>query len=359
MTYKLTRKEQDITINRVRFSKEDVVSDSFKDHFLDEFGDEIAFFLQEWFNDHDTISLQTSGSTGTPKVIVAQKKAMIHSAWMTCEALSLSSKTNALLCLPVSAIAGKMMLVRALVSGMNIDYVSPSGNPLRSLDSAPDFVAMVPLQVFNSLQSMEETKILQEIENLIIGGGFVDNSIVGAIRNYPNNIYVTYGMTETLSHVALRKLTNTDNIEYYTPFSSVELSLSSDRCLQIKAPYLLDSLLITNDIAEIREDGTFKILGRKDNTINSGGVKIQIEVVEQKLAPYIDGDFAITSIPNIKFGELVVLLYTLPFDDHIAFADLTYYQIPKYLFLVSDIPFTRTGKIDRAKCKELAFLSKK
>ena len=352
--YIMNRGEQTITIQKKKYTSYEILKDNFPDEFVDSFGREIAVFLQEWFGKEETVQLQTSGSTGIPKIITARKSAMIHSAWMTCNALNLSNHTNALLCLPVTAIAGKMMLVRALVSGMNIDYVAPSGNPLRNLDTTPDFVAMVPLQVYNSLQSPEETKILQHIKELIIGGGFVDDAIVNSVKDFTNHIYVTYGMTETLSHIALRRLTGEGTSAYYVPFSTVDLSLSSDGCLQIDTSYLLDNILITNDIAEIIEDGSFRILGRKDNTVNSGGVKIQIETLEQLLSAYIEGDFAITSAPDAKFGEVVVLLHTLPFDATLAFAHLSLYQIPKQTYLVSFIPLTRTDKIDRAKCKKMA-----
>lgn len=352
--YKTKIEQQQITLHGVVYDRMEILKSTFRDKFPDEFGKEIVSFLQIWFDDEETLELQTSGSTGVPKIIQVQKRAMIHSAWMTCEALSLSSETTALLCLPISAIAGKMMIVRALVSGMNLDYVVPSGHPLEKMHLAPDFVAMVPLQVYNSLQVESDKNLLREIKKLIIGGGFVDDTIVSNIKDFPHDIYVTYGMTETLSHIALRKLTGKDCSDFYYPFSSIKLSSTSEGCLQIVASHLFDNILITNDIVEFKEDGSFKILGRKDNVINTGGVKIQIEQVEQALLPHIQGDFAITSIADSKFGEIVVLLFTQSFNSEIAFSSLSPYQIPKHCYLVSSIPITRTGKIDRVGCKEMA-----
>ena len=143
---------------------------------------------------------------------------------------------------------------------------------------------------------------------LIIGGGAIDAALEQEIRQMPNTVYSTYGMTETLSHVALRRLNGPEASPYYHPFPSVTLSLSPDNTLVIDAPLVCDERLVTNDVARLLPDGSFAIIGRKDNIINSGGIKIQIEEVEERLRPYLDLPYAITAAPDPRLGEAVVLL---------------------------------------------------
>ena len=331
----------------------------------------LYLFLKDWFSPNETISLQTSGSTGKPKEIIARKKQMLQSAAMTCRFFNLKKKDKALLCLSTDYIAGKMMVVRAIYSEMNLYPVEVSGHPL--LDSATtfdseaisfDFAAMIPLQVYNSLSTATEKNRLSLIKNIIVGGGSIDSDLEEAIKELPNSIYSTYGMTETLSHIGLRRISGKDTSFYYKPLGGVNLKLSVDQTLIINAPHLADDVIITNDIAEIKSDGSFRILGRIDNIINTGGIKVQIEEVEQQLLPYLKSNFAITSVPHPKLGEAVVLLIE-PFSqqnniDEIikeAFNTIPVYHQPKCFFTVSAIPMTDSGKKDRKTIKELALRS--
>lgn len=346
--------EQEIVLNGISYTKQDILSG--KRGETDTFSLDIYRFLDEWFNDSEFVLLNTSGSTGIPKIIEARKTAMMHSARMTCEALNLSCKDMALLCLPISGIAGKMMIVRSLISGMKLSYVKPSGNPLEHLEFIPNFVAMVPLQIYNTLHDPIQTDCLKQIREVIIGGGFVDDFIIQSVQGFPNNIYITYGMTETLSHIALKKLTGLDRTDHYTPFSTVDISKSDNGCLKIKALNITDNELLTNDIVDIYPDGTFKILGRIDNVVNTGGMKIQIEEVERKLKPYLNCDYAISSAPDAKFGEIVILLLVgsvKELNEEQVFANLSAFEKPKQIIQLEQIPLTQTGKIDRAQCKVL------
>lgn len=241
---------------------------------------------------------------------------------------------------------------------------------------------MIPCQVYNTLRVPEERKRLEQTDILIIGGGAIDAALEQEIRQMPNTVYSTYGMTETLSHVALRRLNGPEASPYYHPFSSVTLSLSPDNTLVIDAPLVCDERLVTNDVARLLPDGSFAIIGRKDNIINSGGIKIQIEEVEERLRPYIMGDFAITSVPDEKLGEAVTLLTEvtnatgslLPTQPEACcqgnrkpavkrtdsllsrelMGCLPKYQRPRFVLKVEAIPKTGSGKIDRAACRELA-----
>lgn len=315
---------------------------------------DLACFLDEWHNKSPFIKVRTSGSTGIPKEITVRKTQMDQSARITSSFLGLKKNDKALLCLPVSYIAGKMMVVRALIAGLDLHILKPDGHPLAGLNQHIDFVAMTPMQVYNSLQVPEEAKKLKEIRIVIIGGGFIDKEIEEALSEFPNNIYSTYGMTETLSHIALRKLNSKETSGYYVPFPSVKLSVSKEGTLVIDAPLVCDNILYTNDIVELLPDGRFKILGRKDNVINSGGIKIQTEILEEKISSFLKSGFAITSVPDNKFGEAIVLLSEDEIDTETFNEYLPKQEIPKYILKVDKIPLTVSNKIDRAKCKTLA-----
>lgn len=315
-------------------------------------------FLNEWFNDSPTVTVHTSGSTGTPKKMFVDKDKTVQSALSTCNFLNLKPGDKALLCLPLQYIAGKMMVVRAIVAGLDLYLANPSGHPLGEIDSDIDFCAMIPMQVFNSLTNQAEREKLLAIKTLIIGGGAIDDLLADELKELPNKVYSTYGMTETLSHIALRKLNGIDIDENYRLLPSVEISLSKDSTLVIDAPWAIQNSLVTNDIAKINMDGTFSILGRLDNVINSGGVKLQIEEIEKRLKPFIHIPFAITSCPHPKWGEEVVLLLETELDDIKSFnqiiQELPKYWQPHHIVTTNKLPLTGNNKIDRKSCKEIA-----
>ena len=330
-------------------------------------------FLSEWNNDSPLLRVHTSGSTGKPKPIWVEKQRMLNSARITCDFLGLQKHDTALLCMPLDYIAGKMVVVRTLERGMQLLSVKPSGHPLSSESlqqlENPErpitFAAMVPLQVYNSLQIPEERKRLMQIKHLIIGGGAIDEKLSEELKNFPNAVWSTYGMTETLSHIALRRLNGLQATEWYTPFDGIEVCLNHEKCLTIHAPAVCNQTLVTNDIAELQTFKTdeneafvrFRIIGRKDNVIDSGGVKIQIEELERTLKPHLSGDFAITSITDEKFGEAVVLLTTLTditIVDTICKKILPKFWQPRHIFHTDNIPQTETGKPARVNIKQLA-----
>lgn len=348
-----------ITIEGVRYHQEE---------FLDEalplfaaqspFHRQLAFFLKEWYSPSPLLILYTSGSTGKPKKITVHKEQMLQSAAITCDFLGLKEGSTALLCLPLEYIAGKMMVVRSLYAGLNLVIAEPSGHPLANISEQVDFTAMVPLQVYNSLQREEEKKRLTRIGRLIVGGGAIDPQLEEALNDFPNAIYSTYGMTETVSHIALRRINGAEANNYYTPLQDVGVTLSEEGTLVIVAPRVATGPVITNDIAEIRADSTFRILGRKDNVINTGGIKVQIEEMEESLRPYVKENFAITSLPHPKLGEAIVLIIEAA-TDYAAIQEavkkvLPHYQQPRHILTVEAVPQTGSGKTDRVATKKLA-----
>lgn len=320
--------------------------------------EDLQAFLAEWHDPSPFLEVQTSGSTGTPKRMRVRKDRMLNSARLTCDYLGLKKGDKALLCMPLRYIAGKMMVVRSLYAGLDLEVREPSGHPLADWGDTPlRFAAMIPLQVYNTLRVPEERAILQQIRHLIIGGGPIDSQLNAALKDFPHAVWSTYGMTETLSHIALRRLNGPEASDWYTPFESIQIRLSKENTLVIYAPEICEKELVTNDIAEINGQNQFRILGRKDNTINTGGVKVQIEQVEAALKEHLSVPFLITSAPDEKFGEIIVLLAEgqLPDDiEQTCTHQLPPYWRPKRFVPVFKLPLTETGKPDRAIAKLLA-----
>ena len=333
-------------------------------------------FLQEWNSPSETLLVHTSGSTGKPKPMWVEKQRMLNSAHITCDFLGLRPGDSALLCMSLDYIAGKMMVVRSIERKLRLFSVKPSGHPLsdesltKMVEMDFDFVAMVPMQVYNTLQVPQERERLSRIKHLIIGGGAIDDALAEELRSLPGAVWSTYGMTETLSHIALRRLNGEEASEGYQPFDSVGVSLNSDGCLVIDAPLVCSEPLVTNDIAEIKQQETsshssdassslktssphvlFRIKGRKDNVICSGGIKIQIEEVENLLRQHLDAPFLLAKKKDEKFGEIAVLVTEsgdLEGVEAICRQVLPKYWVPRQYLHFDQLPMTETGKPKRA-----------
>jgi O-succinylbenzoic acid--CoA ligase len=306
------------------------------------FEKEIANFLLDWLNSESFILVQTSGSTGKPKQIVLQKSAMIASAKATGLFFNLQPKKTALLCLSANYIAGKMMLVRAITLGLHLDTIDPTSNPLSS--KKYNFIAMVPMQVEKSLAK------LNLVDKLLIGGTKVSYSLSESILKTNCNAFESYGMTETISHIAIKKIGELS----FTVLPNVTISMDDRNCLVIEASELFKEKVITNDIVEIVNATQFILKGRIDNVLNSGGIKIFPEEVEEKLAKYISAPFFIGSKPDEILGEKVILVIeATPFSiDNSVFSELSKYQIPKQILFVEAFDRTETQKINRKKTLE-------
>ena len=331
----------------------------------------LAVFLEEWRNGNPTLKVKTSGSTGTPKILEVNKENMKASARMTCSFLGLHAGDSALLCMPLEYIAGKMVVVRAEECGLEIRPVAPCGHPFAFLEEAPAFAALVPMQVYNTLQIPRERALLEQVRQLIIGGGAVDDEMERILKNFPHAVWSTYGMTETLSHIALRRLNGPEASDWYTPLPGIQVSRSVGGTLVIHAPAICKNILETNDVVELLPDNRFRIKGRRDNIINSGGIKIQIEEVENTLKKHLPFKFQITAAPDARFGEILVMLYENGRSDkdnrhpdgfqegnnaleEICRRFLPPYHIPKKYIRVNALPLTETGKPDRAAARKMA-----
>ena len=258
-------------------------------------------FLLDWIDKETTVQVKTSGSTGIPKTIVLEKQHMVNSALATGKFFDLKAGDTALLCLSGAYIAGKMMLVRAMVLGLDLDWVEPTTTPLFSTNKSYGFCAMVPMQLQASLSQ------LHRIKKLIVGGAALSKKLNEAVQNATTKIYETYGMTETITHIALRKV-NHGPIDYFKVLPNVKVDKDENDCLVINAPDLNASPIVTNDIVDLISDGEFKWLGRYDNVINSGGVKLIPEQIELKLASSIKGRFFVAGILDEQLGQKVILV---------------------------------------------------
>ena len=313
-------------------------------------------FLAQWWNDTPTMPLHTSGSTGRPRLLHATKEAMAASAAATCRAFDLQPGSTALLCLPLRYIAGQMMVVRALVGGLNLIVTEPGSAPLARLNQSIDFAPMVPMQIATTLAQPGGRERLARVRTLLLGGGFVDAALEQQLQELPTRVYTSYGMTETLSHIALRATNGPERSELYTPLPGVCVSLSTAGTLQISVPYLGINTLTTNDLAEIAPDGRFRSLGRVDAVINSGGVKIQAEDIERALYNQTGLQVVALPLPHPALGQCVALLWEGEALQESALraacATLPRSHQPKHLQHVI-LPRTESGKIARARAAAL------
>ncbi|GAA4947600.1 AMP-binding protein [Algibacter agarivorans] len=309
---------------------------------------ELGNFLLDWLDDKDYVIAKTSGSTGKPKKIKIKKQAMVNSAIATGDFFNLYPGSKVLHCLPSNFIAGKMMIVRAIVLGLELDMVGPTGLPQIDYEKDYEFCAFTPLQLKNF------AKYLKCIKTVIVGGGRVSKPIIDSIKDKKPVVYETYGMTETVSHIAVKKLNNfsdSENIEtsYFKAFPDVSVSQDDRGCLVVNAPHLSDEIIITNDVVEIHSQNEFQWLGRSDNVINSGGIKFFPEVIEKKLRCKIDEEFFIASKLDDALGEKLILVLESKENnlDASIFDCLDKYEKPKEIIAIPNFKLTASGKIHR------------
>ncbi|WP_349523675.1 AMP-binding protein [Muricauda sp. NFXS6] len=308
----------------------------------------IGRFLSDWVSDAPTLAVQTSGSTGEPKTILLKKEQMINSAKATGEYFDLKPKQKALLCLPSTGIAGKMMLVRAMVLGLHLDYVEPSSKPLPN-NKSYDFVAMVPLQVENSLDQ------LVNVKKLIIGGAPIASNLRVELKKQSVEAYETYGMTETITHIAVKRIAE-ESSNSFEVLPNISIAQDERGCLVIDAPRISDEKIITNDLVELISETQFTWLGRYDSIINSGGIKLVPETIEEKLSSIIKSRFFVAGIPDETLGQKLVLVVEADSDEAQDLRrsiknieTLSKYEVPKEVYFVKAFSETVTKKINRQK----------
>ena len=300
----------------------------------------IGNFLLDWFDDKDYVEMRTSGTTGAPKIIRLKKHHMVNSAVATGDFFDVGPHTRALHCLPAQYVAGKMMLVRAMILGWELDIVPPVAEPLTKTPKNYQFAAMVPLQAERSFEA------LRRVKKVILGGGKVSPALSVRLQTLPVEIWETYAMTETVTHIAAKPLGEVA----FTTLPGVSVTTDARGCLVINAPEVSDTTVVTNDLASLHDAHHFVWLGRFDNVINSGGVKLYPEQIEEKLSLFIKRRFFVYGLPDDTLGERMVLViegepFELKEDCYMA---LDKYEKPKEVLFVPAFAETGTGKIQRA-----------
>jgi o-succinylbenzoate---CoA ligase len=327
-------------------------------------------FLTAWRSGQTDFVLHTSGSTGTPKPIRLTRSQMEASARLTGQTFGLYPGDRALVCLNTAYIAGVMMLVRGEVLGLDLTIVDPSANPLGTFDPATtrfDFAAFVPLQ----LQTMLGTSaaeahalpILNGMKAILVGGAVVSPPLETALQAIEAPVYSTYGMTETVSHVAIRRLNGPARTNYFTVLPGVQVGTDERGCLHITAAATNHERVQTNDVVDLlgtSSPAQFRLLGRADTIINTGGVKVQPEAVERVIGTYLatlgtSPRLFVTGLPDGRLGQRVVAVcegLALTSAQWAAVQQAVSqqvgpYAVPKEWQVVVRFAETATGKVDR------------
>lgn len=312
----------------------------------------IYSFILDWLDDKEYIEQKSSGTTGKPKLLKIPKESMILSAKNTCDFFDIRFGQTALLCLPVEYIAGKMMIVRAIVGGLNLLYTEPTSLPDITGFGTIDFCAMVPLQAYNSLNSVET---LRRIKKLIVGGAEIRDELEVMLRDLTIEVYATYGMAETCSHVATRRISGTAYERFYNAIPGVKFSADDRSCLIINAKFL-NHEVVTNDVIDLVDEKSFRWIGRYDNLINSGGIKIVPEEIETIVSKATGLDCAIMGVPDKQLGQKVILILekggsetTEEEIQTILETELPKRFQPKEIFFIEELPRNHAFKVDRNK----------
>ena len=319
-------------------------------------------FCRAWIGDQEHFSLSTSGSTGAPKTITFRREQMEESARLTAAALDLKPEYHALLCLDPRYIAGQMMLVRSFVTGMNVIAVEPSANPFDSIQSdiKIDFAAIVPYQLQTILDSATGKNNLNKLKAVLVGGAAISAKVKALLHPLHCLVYSTYGMTETLSHVALQVLNGSSPQDYFQVLPGITIGTDARRCLTISAGYLGEDDIITNDLVELLGPGQFNWLGRLDRVINSGGVKVIPEKIEKACEEIIEelglaNRCFVAGLPDDRLGTRVVLVVEgQPFSESMQRDLYTRmekvlgkYEVPKEMRFIPRFAETSSQKVDR------------
>jgi len=316
---------------------------------LPEWKSKVFLFIINWVNDDDFILQKTSGSTGEPKEIQLKKSAMVASAQKTIDFFNLQPGNTAWLCLPIEYIAGKMMVVRALVGNLNLIVSEPTGTP-EIPDRHIDFAAMVPLQIQNLIERKANFSTLKK---LILGGAAVDFVLEQKIQNISTEVFATYGMTETCSHIALQRINGEKPDLLFNLLPGISISKNDQGCLLIDAPELTDFPLQTTDLVEIISPTEFRWLGRADNVINTGGIKVAPEQLEKQISQIIGSDCLIIPQQDERLGQKLVLILEKSSNRTSEVINqlkkvLEKHLCPKSVCFIDSFPRKDSMKIDRS-----------
>ena len=355
-------------LNNKKYTFQEILNSNIDILTENDFEKQTISFCREWLLGATVFQGQTSGSTGKPKPILFQRTHMQASARATIQALGLNANDQALVCIPTKYIGGQMMLVRGLELGMQLHIINPGSNPYENLKSFSseiprfDFIALVPLQLQTILDESPEAiqSFFNPMKAIIVGGGAVSETLREQVKHIQAPVYNTYGMTETVSHIALKKLNGADSSDYFFTLDGVEIAQNIQECLKIKAPQTGGEWIQTNDRVKIINHQQFEWLGRLDFVINTGGVKVQGELIEKVIGQLfqqmdISQNFFVGGIPHPRLGQELCMIIegndlTEEQQNHLK-SNLTErlqkYEIPRKILYLDQFIRTETSKINR------------
>ncbi|MCV9386563.1 AMP-binding protein [Reichenbachiella ulvae] len=322
--------------------------------------DFLTNFIKNWTERQELFSFQSSGSTGNPKTIEIHRDQITASVKGTQKALDLREGDQVLLCLNPNYIASIMMAARALILDLDLHIIPASSTPLNQLKGSVDFASFVPFQIYEMIHNKQLDRLAQ-IRNVLIGGAPLNQEAQNALAKLPNNIYLTYGMTETVSHIALMKISGSQVSETYQCLPGIEIGLHDNDCLKIKGEVTMQQWLYTTDVVEMKSETEFKWLGRADHVINSGGVKIHPEQLEKSIATLLTNqDYFITGLPDDQLGQSCTLIHTGSISEQklreiqsMIENQFSKHHIPRQAIQVAEFIKTESGKLNRKKTLEL------
>ncbi len=326
---------------------------------------QVIEFCTNWMLGQETFKQYSSGSTGQAKLIVLERQKMIWSAQQTNAFFNLNNGSKFLLCLDPNYVGGKMMLVRAMEVGATVVVVPPSSTPFEYLDGAPfTFAAMVPMQIETCLGSDAGVLFLQSIENIIVGGGPLSTPAQSQLAQFNNHSYATYGMTETVSHIALKPINELLNQQPFIILGDVQIKASNEGTLMVQSKITDNQWLTTTDIVELLSSNQFFWRGRKDFIINSGGIKLNPETIENEIIQLLPTttealSLFVGSLPDKKLGRAAVLVvqgvWSEKWMEHLLHIRPKFkkHNFPKQVLFMKSLPHTQNGKINRIELNRL------
>ena len=311
---------------------------------------DVLSFLEEWNSEANRFSIMSSGTTGEVKEMSFSKEALTTSANITLASFKLKKGDLVLQALPLSFVAGKMMLVRAIIGRLRLKLVIPTANPIKDLNDNYTFTAFTPHQLKTIL--IESPEKINLFSTIIIGGSKVDKNLEKRLASFSAIFYETFGMSETLTHVAIRQMNGKKKSSYFKILEGFKWEVTTKGCLQISAEHIKGSPIITQDLIERIDEDHFLWLGREDNVINTGGVKVYPEIIEKKLMDSITQPFVISKSKDGRLGEKVVIYFELEHKDYISSNPLEYrglsvFEKPKEIKFIAKFPRNKNGKVIR------------
>jgi o-succinylbenzoate---CoA ligase len=340
-----------LTINGIPYSHDELLAlCKHKINVGPKWEQELYSFIQLWGFGKGDIPLQTSGSTGSPKTVVFERSAFEASAMATLSFFGLKQGDKVLLCLPAQYVAARLMVVRAFVGQLNLVVMEPTSNPLSVLTQVVDFAALVPLQVKSAIDTCADA--FRRVNQLIIGGSAVSAALKEKLGDVPSQCWETYGMTETLTHVAAKAINGPQKSNFFSALPGVLFSVDDRGCLVVDVPRIASTSIVTNDVVLLIGNDRFEWVGRVDNVINSGGVKIQPEMVATKITRLFDRSFELLGIADERLGQKLVMVVEggtdgIDFDLLFANCGLERFELPKQVFSIAEFPRSAAGKVLR------------